>query len=437
MEVTLTQILQAREKRAQKQQELLEKFGESLICFTMNIPGPIKDSPLIREGFRLGEGLLFSQLEGSGISIIYREQELSVTGCQGFYVVKAAPLELKGLLCQVEDSAPVARLYDMDVLTPEDKVGREELGLSPRKCLICHRDAWVCSRSRAHDVDQLQKTANRLLKEAVQQNLAQKIAATAVQSLLWEVCITPKPGLVDRLGSGSHADMDIFTFTASAPALQPYFEHCAKVGMDTCDLSPEDTLQQLRLPGKVAEKIMLDATGGVNTHKGAIFSLGILCAAAGRTGSREPDRLLAECAAMCRNVPQELGKTTATKGQALYAQYGIQGVRGQAAAGFPGAKTGLTVLRRGLDMGLSLNHAGCAALLHILVNTQDTSLLSRSTPEICRDALEEVAALLRREPYPSREALERLDRDFTQKNLSPGGSADLLALSLFLQLYCR
>lgn len=435
MEVTLAQILEAREKRVQRQRELLQQYGTPLVCFTMNIPGPIKDSPLIREGFELGQQLLLAQLEGSGIPIIYREQDCSVTGCQGFYAVSADPLELKGLLCEIEDSSPAARLYDMDVLTPAGKVGREQLGLTPRKCLICHRDAWVCSRSRAHDAEQLQKTANRLLRQAVYAHNAQKIAATAVQSLLWEVCITPKPGLVDRESSGSHADMDIFTFTASAPALQPYFEHCARVGMDTRELPPEKTLQRLRLPGKIAEQTMYAATGGVNTHKGAIFSLGILCAAAGRTGSREPDRLLAECAAMCREIPEELGKTTATKGQRIYAQHGIPGVRGQAAAGFPGAKTGLAVLRRGLNNGLSLNDAGCAALLHILVNTQDTSLLSRAAPEICRDTLAKVAELLRREPYPSREQLQTLGADFVEKNLSPGGSADLLALSLFLHLY--
>ena len=437
MEVSLMQILDAREQRVIRQKALLERYGKCLICFTMNIAGPVKDSALIRAGFRLGEKLLLAQLEHSGIAIVHREEAPAPTGPTGFYVADADGVTLKKLTCEIEDSCPVARLFDMDVLTPDgSKCSREQLGLTPRKCLLCDQDARICGRSRTHSVEDLQKETTRLLQEAVNEALVQKTASKAVQSLLWEVCTTPKPGLVDRQNSGSHRDMDIFTFCSSAAALHPYFEACTRIGLQTAALSPEETFAKLRLPGKIAEQTMYDATDGVNTHKGAIFSLGILCAAAGRTQTTDAHALLAQCAAMTRGLcGKELGKhTAATKGQALFASYGLRGIRGQAEDGFPAVKVGLEIFQKGLQKGLSLNDAGCAALLHMLVITDDTALLSRAAPQVCREAIDSVAALLKKDPYPTKEALAELDDAFIRENLSPGGTADLLALVYFLHL---
>ena len=433
--VTLTQILDAREQRVIHQKELLAQYGNSLVCFTMNIAGPVKDSPLIRAGFHLGNRLLLAQLEGSGIQLLHKETDFSDTGPTGFYVAEADALTLKKLTCQIEDLAPVARLFDMDVQDADgNKYSREQLGLNPRKCLICDNDARICGRSRAHTVEQLQKKTTQLLQDAIAEDIARQIASTAVQSLLWEVCTTPKPGLVDCQNSGSHKDMDIFTFTASAAALHPYFEDCARIGLQTTVLSPEETFAKLRLPGKIAEQTMYRVTDGVNTHKGAIFSLGILCAAAGRCTECGTEGLLAECAAMTRSIcSRELGAGQ-SNGQMLYAKYGIQGIRGQAEAGFPAAKIGLDVLTAGLAKGLSLNDSGCAALLHILLNAQDSNLLHRSDPDAYKKTLEEIAALLATSPYPTKDQLDALDMDFIHKNLSPGGSADLLALVYFLYL---
>ncbi len=433
MEVSLAQLLEAREQRVCRQKQLLKLYPRGLICFTMNIAGPQKDSPLIREGFGLGVDLLRAQLAGSGIPILYEEIVFEVTGPVGFFAVDAEPLAVKLLTCEIEDSIPVARLFDMDVLTPQgDKCSRS----TPRRCLICQEDARVCGRSRTHSVQQLQEKTTHLLQDALDTRRVQRIASEAVQSLLWEVCTTPKPGLVDCRNNGSHRDMDIFTFTASASALYPYFEECARTGMTTAALDPEETFRQLRLSGKLAEQKMLKATGGVNTHKGAIFSLGILCAAAGRTGSTDAGVLLQQCAAMTRGLcSRELGKLPQqTKGQDLYRRYALQGIRGQAEAGFPAVQKGLTIFKEGLARGLPLNSAGCAALLHILVSTEDTCLFSRSGPKGYRSTIAQISQLLEEASYPTREALEALDADFIARNLSPGGSADLLAMTYFLHL---
>lgn len=272
-------------------------------------------------------------------------------------------------------------------------------------------------------------------------NFASKVAQLAVRALLYEVCTTPKPGLVDRNNCGSHKDMDIFTFLNSAAALYPYFETCCAIGMETSGHAPAETFSALRAPGMAAEQNMLNATGGVNTHKGAIFSIGILCGAAGRLGAaamHDPEGILLECAAMTAGLSAGdfsgvTPENAATVGQRLYAQYGITGIRGQAEAGFPAVREyGLPVLENGLAMGKSYDEAGCAALLAILCHTVDTNMIARSDVQTAQAVSEELRAILEQNPYPDRQALETLDRLFISRNLSPGGSADLLAMCFFL-----
>lgn len=435
MELSLQQILEARERRANRQKVLLNQYKLPLICFTMNIAGPKKHSDLIQWGFELGNQWLLAQL--SDLKIVYKELHTEATGCEGYYVVDAPPEELKYRTVTVEDYAPVARLFDMDVLdVGGSKLERTALGFPGRKCLLCDNPAHICGRSRAHSVEALQAQTKRLLQEAIDAEDCRHIGKIAQQSLLYEVCTTPKPGLVDCSNCGSHKDMDIFTFMASSAALSDYFRECAKIGMQTRQLNPVEVLPLLRFPGKLAEQMMYQATGGINTHKGCVFSLGILCAAAGRleSGQRNPEKILDLCKAITRGISRELDKeVTSTVGECLFAQHGITGVRGQAEAGFPGVlSVGLPTLKKGLQKGLSLNDAGCAALLALLKATVDTNLIHRSNLQQQQAISDKIAGLLEKDPYPTKEILEELDRQFIEKNLSPGGSADLLALTYFL-----
>ena len=181
---------------------------------------------------------------------------------------------------------------------------------------------------------------------------------------------------------------------------------------------------------------MYRATGGVNTHKGCIFSLGILCAAVGRLEVKErtPENILTLCKAITKGITRELHKENAkTVGENLFAQHGITGVRGQAEAGFPAVlEIGLPTLEKGLEQGLSLNDAGCGALLAILACTADTNLIHRSDLQQQHSVSAKITELLANNTYPSAQVLQDLDREFIEKNLSPGGSADLLALTYFL-----
>jgi len=424
MEVSVMDILAARDQRAATQKRLLDKYGKPLICFTMNIAGPVKHSSEIEKGYTLGKRLLACRLT----SVIHFEEHISPTGCEGFYVVAGSAQELKRICVMIEDSQPLCRLFDMDVLdTDGRKLSREELGLPGRTCLICDKPAYECSRSRTHSVTQLQEKTAALLQKATEETY---IASLAYQALIQEVQTTPKPGLVDLQNSGSHRDMDLYTFINSAKSLRQYFYEAVAIGKE--NLSPADTFAKLRAAGMAAEKAMFAATGGINTHKGAIFTMGLLCAAATRQD------IFGFCAAMTAGITQQdfggiTEENAVTAGQKLYVRHGITGIRGQAEKGFPAVRyVGLPMLTAGLEKGLSLNDAGCAALLHILCAVEDTNLIARSDVPTAQRVVEHITAILEDTPYPTGDTLDALDRWLIEKNLSPGGSADLLAATYFL-----
>ena len=425
MEVSLLDILNAREARAQRQQQLLAAHRAPLLCFTMNIAGPVKLSPLIQWGFEEGLGLLTQQLPQE--NILFREVQVLPTGCEAVFAIDLPAGKIKDLCTELEENHPLGRLFDMDVIDTDGvKLERK----AQRGCIVCGAPGRFCAASRAHSVKQLQAVTTQLLERHF---FPFDIAAIAVQSLIDEVRTTPKPGLVDCRNNGSHTDMDLQLFEASAQALRPYFEACVRIGQNTAQLPPEETFPLLRTAGMEAEATMLRVTGGVNTHKGAIYTLGLLCGSIGRLGCTDTDAILAECQAMVgSSVKADLATATGkTAGERLYLQYGIRGIRGEAADGFPSVKKiGLPHFRQALAEGLSHNDAGVLTLLHLITQVKDTNLYHRGGRDGALWAANAAQQLL--SDYPSNALVAQLDDAFIARNLSPGGCADLLAVTYFL-----
>lgn len=191
---------------------------------------------------------------------------------------------------------------------------------------------------------------------------------------------------------------------------------------------------------------MLAATGGVNTHKGAIFLLGILCGAVGRLWMAEQpfasvESLCDESAAMTAPVLAEEWESIKanppkrlTTGQRLYLEAGITGARGESMGGFMTVRQfGLPVYRAARRSGLSENDAAAVTLLHLLANGTDTNMIARGGFAVAARATDAVRVLLQETPYPDTAQIETLNASFVRQNLSPGGSADLLAVTLFLE----
>lgn len=428
-EVSLQDILLARENRVAKQTGLLSKHHRPIVSFTMNIAGPVKTSPVIKRGFRMG----LTELDFLGKAILSKEIVYLPTGCEAYFAVDMDARELKAFCTKIEEATPLGRLFDMDVL---DADGKKLDRQTQRGCIVCGAPGRGCAARRVHSVEELQAATNQILRDHFRMLDREQIADLAVISLLDELYTTPKPGLVDRRNNGSHRDMDVSTFVASAHALRPYFKECVAIGQDTANQPQSETFCLLRKAGLDAETAMYAVTGGVNTHKGAIFTLGILCGSIGRLWSAETPiaklaSLLKECAAVGQAAMADFAKPdSSTAGQRLYLQKGLRGIRGEVAAGLPSvANIALPALEEGLSSGLSHNDAAACALIQLIAQVEDTNLYHRGGQAGAVFAKESANQL---GLFPTMAQIEALDDAFISRNLSPGGCADLLAATLFL-----
>lgn len=276
-----------------------------------------------------------------------------------------------------------------------------------------------------------------------------EIGRLAVMALLGEVWASPKPGLVDRENTGAHKDMTYQNFVDSAHALQHCFTRCAQAGAafsaaNSLDDQPHsDDLPQLaaklRSIGLAGEAAMYQATGGVNTHKGAIFSLGILCAAAAFVSLQQMEHAgqMKQLQSVAASIAASLLAEDAaehTNGKRVLQQTGTGGIRAEALGGFDTAfSVGLSSLMEALQSDICENDAMVYTLLRIIEATEDSNLVHRGGVEGMDFAKREVRKLTEGGPAAMTLAeIRETDRKFIEKNLSPGGSADLLALTLFL-----
>ncbi len=443
-EVTLEQVLAARDARTQRQSALLERYHMPVISFSMNIPGPVKDTPLIRRAYYTGRDALLGVLKNECVKVLRKEETIASTGCEIQIAVKEDALTVKKLCVQIEDATTLGRLFDMDVLTSEgEKLDREAVGGSERGCIVCGAAGRGCASRRVHSVEELQAAARRIMVEYYAKADRQDVAEKVTAALLEEVYTTPKPGLVDRSNTGSHSDMTIETFERSAKALKPYWARCMEVGQKTAGGAPAETFAQLRELGKAAERDMLAATGGVNTHKGAIFTLGTICGAIGRLWSAEKpfqdvEAITRECAAMTKAAVKAdfaalTPETARTTGEKLYLESGLRGIRGEMADGLLSVKNiALPMIHEAMEAGYNHNRAGVYALLALIARGRDTNMIARGGRKRAAVASKWAEELLYCCNFPPLTAVEVLNRKFVAENLSPGGCADLLAAAYFL-----
>ncbi|MBA0166431.1 triphosphoribosyl-dephospho-CoA synthase CitG [Pectobacterium sp. CFBP8739] len=260
-------------------------------------------------------------------------------------------------------------------------------------------------------------------------------------ALAMEVMLTPKPGLVDRANNGAHRDMDVALFQTSIQAISPWFRRFTEAGYQHANTPLAQLLSQVRPIGIACEQAMLSATKGVNTHKGGIFAFGLLCTAAGWLAGRgEPvtqrslcDSVAAMSLDLVRNELETcVGATTA--GEHLYQRHGLTGARGEAASGFNTVcQYALPALQQAIAAGADDETALLHTLLVLMAHNPDTNVVSRGG----MDGLvfvQNYAQKLLVGPL-DRQALIKMDDALIARNLSPGGSADLLALTWLLYHY--
>ena len=448
--VFLEEILNARENRVKIQQKMLQKAPTCLLSFTLNIPGPVKVFPYTKWAYEVGSSIISKGVSLLNGDVLEQFETKNETGWEGFFALNLPPEEIKAYLLEQEEHHPLGRLFDFDVLrTDGSKLSRQELGFPERTCLLCGNPAFLCGRSRTHSAQELLAKEIELMENFFISRLSNHIVLLMQKALFYEVNTSLKPGLVDRLHNGSHKDMGLSTFINSAYSLSDYFCQCVKEGL-SCDCSKKDLpllFQKLRSIGKQAEKTMLFATQGINTHKGIIFSGGILCGAIGyyiSTNSRDisSENFLSSLSEICRYMLPALlndyltltQNTAKTNGEKLYLEYKITGIRGEAKEGFPHLfNTGFPLFQAVLKEDFTLWQAGLITLLHYIAYTEDTNLIIRSDYQLACKIQKDLQKFLNHATYEEQlSILPKLDDFFISQNISPGGSADMLALTYFL-----
>ena len=417
--VTLTEMLDARERRAEAQSAMLRAADNSccLVSLSMNIAGDVKRTPKTRllfdRGLRAFDALGFPERQ--------RNVTDAKTGTEALILLQADADTVKTALERLEDAFPAARLFDFDVLN----VRGEKLSRSiPRKCLVCDGPAAVCARSRAHGLDAIKAATDALLNDFC----ADTLAYTAHFALERELMTTPKPGLVDQNNCGAHIDMDVPLFLKSAAALVPYFKKAVLLGISDAGMAP------LKEAGLSAERAMFAATGGVNTHKGMIYSMGLLLYGMGQALSFGGDAVSDAAALAKTDEAERLAHASAsrdTNGAKVYSDYGARGAVGEAADGFFHA----CYCADRLIAHRAAENPGALALSDVMIVLSDTNLLHRGGEEglaFVRRRAREIADLTENARIA---ALTVLDRELIERNLSPGGSADMLALAYLLDAW--
>jgi triphosphoribosyl-dephospho-CoA synthase len=259
-----------------------------------------------------------------------------------------------------------------------------------------------------------------------------RLGRLAARALRDEATLTPKPGLVDMRGGGSHDDMDIAMLLASAGALAVPITRCAEAAA-SLPLG-RDLRAEIGAIGRAGEQRMLHATGGVNTHRGALWVLGLLAAGLAATGTAARAAGFAARLARCKDPA--LPVRTASHGARARLRYGAAGAVGEAQAGFPHTMhVALPALRAGRAAGHGEHTARTDALLASMARLEDTCLLHRAGPESLRVVRHRAAAILRAGgsgTAPGGILLDDLDRISRRLRLSAGGSGDVLAAAVFV-----
>jgi triphosphoribosyl-dephospho-CoA synthase len=260
---------------------------------------------------------------------------------------------------------------------------------------------------------------------------ATAIAELAVAAIRAEADLTPKPGLVDQRGSGAHTDMDLAMLHASADSLHNAFAECASAARQSV-LGPE-LRTRLGEIGRAGERVMLEATGGVNTHRGALWALGLLSAGAALGGELTG---AVDVAARLALIPDRYTTATTSHGAHARRRYGVSGAAGEAQAGFPHIRLhALPALRAARRSGAEEGSARLTALLALMATLDDTCVLHRGGREGLRAIQTGAQAVLNARGIGTtqgRRHFTALDDLCLTRRLSPGGSGDLLSATVFL-----
>lgn len=440
----ITEFLFDREKRVDYQEKLLkENNNKTLVTIRINYPG-IEKSNYITDD--IVNTIYNDILTYYNKYIVFKHKYKNKEGIIGHFLFDLDFVNVKKEMINIEEEHILGRCLDIDVYTMKNEkvigISRKDLYKKPRKCFICDMDAKICSRAQNHSIENIKSYFEGIYKkykelEKKKEKIAYEVSQLSLKAMISEVSTFPSFGLVSPVSSGSHEDMDYYTFLHSAMAITPFLKEMFKVGYSY--YSPECIFDAIRDIGKECEEKMFEATNNINTHKGMIFLMGISMAAIGKAlyENKEFSEIQEIIKSMVKNILNDFKdlhkKDKLTHGEKLYLDYGFTGIRGQ-------VQDGLSVLFEHIidkyeDSSLKENDLYMQILIELMARVEDSTVVYRHDINTLRKVQSDAKEILNMGGVFTLEGKQRcheLEDLYIKEHISPGGCADLLAISILL-----
>ena len=402
-------ILAAREKKHVKIKKLKSAF-KTVITVKSNFPGDNKSNNLTY----LLVDYFMNQIElGSNTHIEFND---SLDGPYYLIGTDDNPMSLKKHLINIEENHPLGRFIDLDVFDGKKTLSRNYL----RKCFLCNKDAFICMRENNHSINDLVSH----IESKVLEYFAEETKEIMDEVIQYELDLHPKFGLVTPLTCGSHKDMSYDLMVKAKESILPFIKSMFIIGWTNDSLDKVFSL--IRKIGLEAETQMLKVTNGVNAYKGLIFNLGVVATAYSYSlyNHINLNRINEVIINMSSVLQEDFNIESNTFGYSAYKNYNILGARGEILRGIPNVINALEYLKDFSDQ------SKLDTLMYLIINTEDTVLLKRS------GSLEfyyQVKKLFKDALLYKKQDINDLNQFCINHNLSFGGSADLLIVTMFLK----
>jgi holo-ACP synthase / triphosphoribosyl-dephospho-CoA synthase len=439
----LHEILAARDERSLLRKEFSLRSLPTL-SLNLNVPGYPKSNEITSRFFLYCLDDLKIYLSAQLIQLDVKKEILNKDAAGDFYIVPFSTghqnlIEIKQICEDFEETHAWGRFIDADIT---DNAGKPVSSGKSKSCFYCSEfPADVCRRDKRHETEELRAFMFSKMKAYCMQRreitISRNLSSLALQSILHEISLTPKPGLVDKFSNGTHSDMNYSTFINSTASISGYFNDLVKAGFAFVENDMTKALPVIRNIGLRMEKAMFESTNNVNTQKGIIFLMGLSLFSSGYLLAHEDEFRTDKFRTIIKNICKDLTanelqkpeRPPETHGEHVYHKLKIAGARGEAEMGFP------MVFDYGLAQLLkssSLNEEVLLrAFLTIAANNNDTNILFRSSMDILNQFRRLSQTAL------DTDNLDLLADFCIKQGISPGGSADILAVSIYLYLLIK
>ena len=416
----MNDILDAREKRSKHIEELIKNNDyKTIVVLKANVPGIDKNISKMRFICNFFNKLLFDSFSDK---IEESKRIESLDGNYIYYVINEEGNIVKEKTILIEDENRLGRLIDIDVYNTR-AITREDVSCEMRTCLVCDNYAHICARSKAHTEAEIFEKIDYIIDEFLTEFLTIK----TIKCIYAELDLFPKFGLVSRIDSGAHSDMDYQTFVQSTLSLKPYIKSFIEYGLQ--DIDNPLKLQEI---GLNAEKAMFEATNNVNTQKGLIFLLGLFLPVITRAilHNKDVHYMKKEIRRISETVIGEYYQkiTPSTHGDKIFLNYGLKGVRGE-------ALNGLNVLfespsfSNDTDEARQMNY-----LMYFMSVLDDTTILHHLHIETLHQVQKDMKEILKNGGFEkNKDLVHMVSESYKNQGISPGGSADMFVLKMMYE----